>query len=81
MGYISWRDTKTAILVFNRNREFSKVVEQVPNVVQQYKNFKRQSEYKHETGYRFVLHQEGDKNRELILTVLLFDVPADTAEA
>ena len=26
LGYLSWRDTKAAVVMFNRNREFSKVV-------------------------------------------------------
>lgn len=79
LGYVSWRDTKTAILVFNRKKDFSKVVEQVPDVVMQHKNVKRQIDYKHETGYRFILHHKGDKNRELLLTTLLFDVPVEIA--
>ena len=29
-----------------------------------------------ETGSPFVLHQRGDRNRELTLTALVFDVPA-----
>jgi hypothetical protein len=75
LGYTSWRDTKTAVLVFNRNVEFSKVVVQIPEVVKKHKNFKRQLDYKSETGFRFVLHHNEDKNRELILTVLAFNVP------
>lgn len=75
LGYTSWRDTKTAILVFNRNVEFSKVVAQIPEVVKKHKNFKRQLDYKSETGFRFVLHHNENKNRELILTVLAFNVP------
>lgn len=75
LGYISWRDTKTAILIFNRNRDFSNVLSKISEIVNQHKNFKRQMEYNHETGYRFVLHQPNDKNREMILTVLAFDIP------
>jgi hypothetical protein len=25
LGYVSWRDTKTAIVIFNRNKNFSRV--------------------------------------------------------
>jgi hypothetical protein len=75
LGYTSWRDTKTAILVFNRNVEFSRVVLQIPEAVKKHRNFKRQVEYKSETGFRFILHHNEDKNRELILTVLAFNVP------
>ena len=80
LGYTSWRDTKTAILVFNRNVEFSKVVLQIPEGVKKHSNFKRQVEYKSETGFRFILHHNEDKNRELILTVLGFNVPKPMPE-
>jgi hypothetical protein len=75
LGYTTWRDTKTAILVFNRNRNFSEVVAQVPDLVKQHPCYKRQLSYKSETGFRFVLHHRDDKNREIILTVLCFEVP------
>lgn len=75
LGYTSWRDTKTAILVFNRNVEFSKVVAQIPETAKKHRNFKGQVEYKSETGFRFILHHNEDKNRELVLTVLGFNVP------
>jgi hypothetical protein len=77
LGYAAWRDTKTAIIVFNRNKDTSAVVEQIPVLVKGHPNFKREATgYKTETGSRFVLHHRDDKNRELTLTVLVFDVPS-----
>ncbi|HEV2435749.1 MAG TPA: hypothetical protein VG077_07100 [Verrucomicrobiae bacterium] len=77
LGYTSWRDTKTAIIIFNRNKNLSAVLAQIPDLVKQHSNFKHEiTSYKNETGFRFVLHHRDDKNRELILTVLLFDVPS-----
>jgi hypothetical protein len=76
LGYTAWRDTKTAIIIFNRNKNTSAVLDQIPALVKQHPNFKRTvSSYKHETGFRFILHHRDDKNRELTLTVLIFDVP------
>lgn len=80
LGYVSWRDTKTAILIFNKKREFSKVLEQIPEIVKQHKNFKRQLKYKYETGCKFIFHQANDKNRELILTVLAFNIPTENSK-
>lgn len=74
-GYTTWRDTKTAILVFNRNKNFSEVVSQIPDLVKQYPYYKRQLPYISETGFRFVLHHRDDKNREIILTVQCFEMP------
>ncbi len=75
LGYTSWRDTKTALLVFNRGRQLSRVLEQIPNIIREHPNFKRQLSYPSETGFRFILHHRDDPDRELILTVLVFEVP------
>jgi hypothetical protein len=75
LGYISWRDTKTALLIFNRNKNFSSVLAKIPEIIKKHPNFKRQLPQKSETSFRFVLHHQGDTNRELILAVLAFEVP------
>ena len=76
LGYTSWRDTKVAILIFNREKNFSAVIGKIPEVVESHPNFKRRLPYTSETGFRFILHHRDDKNRELILTVFTFEVPA-----
>jgi hypothetical protein len=76
LGYATWRDTKTAILVFSRKRSFSRVVEKLPEVVQAHPNFKRSLSYGHETGVRAVLSSRDDPNRELTLTAMAFDIPS-----
>jgi hypothetical protein len=76
LGYASWRDTKVALVVFNRGKSLSTVLAKIPETVKAHPNYKRQVEYKPETGFRFVLGHRDDKNRELILTVLVFEVPA-----
>jgi hypothetical protein len=75
LGYATWRDAKLALLVFNRRKDFSAVAAQIPGTVKAHPNCKRQVEYKAETGFRFILHHPDDKNRELLLTVLAFEVP------
>ena len=76
LGYTSWRDTKTALLVFNRDREMSTVLNRIPDVVREHAGYKADRTYPSETGFRYVFGHRDDANRELILTVLVFDVPA-----
>jgi hypothetical protein len=77
LGYTAWRDSKSAIIVFNRNKDTSAVVKQIPDLVKAHPNFKREvAGYKNETGFRFIMHHRDDKNRELTLTVMVLDVPA-----
>lgn len=75
LDYTSWRDTKIAILLFNRNKDFSHVLDAIPGTVAEHPNCKRQHEYPPETGFRFTFGHCDDVNRELLLTVLAFDVP------
>lgn len=76
LGYSSWRDAKTAILVFNRGTSTTKVLEGVAEQTGNHPNCKRQVAWKHESGFRYVFHHPGDRNRELTVTVLVFDVPS-----
>ncbi len=75
LGYTTWRDTKTALLIFNRNRDMTSVLGKIPEVVRQHPGYKSEREYDSETGFRFVFGHRDDDNREIILTVLAFDVP------
>ena len=76
LGYVSWRDTKTALLIFNREKSFSSVFDKIPEAIKAHPNFKREVSYDSETGFRYIFHHRDDKNKELILTVLAFEVPA-----
>lgn len=75
LGYTSWRDTKTAILVFNRDTNMTTVLERIPAVVRQHENYKREARFDSELGFRYVFGHKQDPARELILTVLVFDTP------
>jgi hypothetical protein len=76
LGYSSWRDTKVAVIVFNRNKDFSKVLESIQETAKAHTNFKRQVTVNSETMFRYVFAHKDDSNRELLLTVMAFDVPA-----
>ena len=73
--YLSWRDTKTSIILFNRNKDLSKVLTQIPEIVKNHNNFKKESNHNSETGFRFIMNHKDDKERELYLTILVFEVP------
>jgi hypothetical protein len=75
LGYSSWRDTKTAVVLFNRNRDFSKVLATIPEAVREHPQFKRELPGSSETTFRYMFANKDDRNRELHLTVMAFDVP------
>lgn len=75
LGYLSWRDTKTAIVLFNRETAFTTVLSKIPQGLASHPNFKQHVELAGETRFRSVFRHRDDPNRELLLTVLAFDVP------
>ncbi len=75
LGYVSWRDTKTAIIIFNRNRDFSRVLSAIPDTVKSHPNCKRAVSESGEGRFQYIFGHRDDANREMILTVLAFDVP------
>jgi len=76
LSYLSWRDTKAAVLVFNRNADLSAVLSKVAEIMPKHANFKRKLGKSDESTFRFVFVQPKDANREITLTVMVFDIPS-----
>lgn len=77
LGYLAWRDSKAAILLFNRNKDFSKVVAAIPDTMQAHSNFQRFEGKRGLTGFRYAFRHKDDAAKILHLTVLAFDVPRE----
>jgi hypothetical protein len=75
LSYLSWRDTKAAVLVFNRNAGFTAVLAKIAEVCPKHPNFKRDLGKSDESTFRYIFAQPNDANREIMLSVLAFDVP------
>ena len=75
LSYTSWRDTKTAILVFVRDTALSTVLAKVPEVLKQHPAFKREIPIDGETRFRSMFGQPKDPSRELLVTTQVFNVP------
>lgn len=75
LGYATWRDAKTAILIFSRQANFSGVVEAIPSIVAAHPAFVRAVSHAGETTFRYELRQRDNPSRRLTLTLLVFNVP------
>lgn len=75
LGYTSWRDTKTALLVFYRRKDFSGILEKIPDIVKSHQCYMRYIGAQDETTFRYVFHHRDDDARELVLTVMVFNIP------
>jgi hypothetical protein len=82
LGYLSWRDTKTAVLIFNRKKDFSAVLEKIKSCAPTHKNYKKiftikSKKLSEPTIFPFVFKQPNDVDRETYLTIMAFDIPSE----
>jgi hypothetical protein len=75
LRYLTWRDSKAAVILFVRNRDFSSVIDQIQSATPQHPNFLGHVNKIDATWFNFRFHINGDRNREVKLAVLLFHFP------
>lgn len=72
--YATWRDSKLALLVFNRNRNFTDVIEKMRATVRHHPQCVAPLPFNHRTGARYAFNRKDDPQRQFTLTCLAFDV-------
>lgn len=75
LSYLTWRDSKTALIVFVKNKEISPVASTIENKTNTHQNFISFDGKHDESWLNFTFHLNGDKNRKLKLAVLFFHLP------
>lgn len=78
LSYTTWRETKAAILLFSRKRDFSAVLAQIPDVFARHPSHVRKVEYAKSTGFRFIVRSPNDPQRHLTITLLAFNLPVES---
>lgn len=74
LGYQSWHDTKAALLIFNRNKDTTAVLKKIEEAMPTHASFKKDLGKQSENHFRYIFTQLNDKQREIQLAVLVFDV-------
>jgi hypothetical protein len=75
LGYLTWRDTKAALVMFNRNKGFTAMVKKMVETATAHPNCKRGPTQETETRFRHVFASKDDAAREIILNVMAVNVP------
>jgi hypothetical protein len=75
LNYTTWRDTKTALIVFNRQKNFTNVISEAQRAMRDHPLHKSGPTQKNETRFRYIFKHPKDDLREIIVTLLLFDMP------
>lgn len=75
LDYLTWRDSKAAVVVFVKNDDISKVLAEIQKATLGHPNYVSTLEPRNDDWLPFTFHINGDENRHLTLTVLVFHMP------
>lgn len=71
-GYLTWRDSKAALVIFCKNRDFSGVVAEVKQFLENHERLVESVELQDESWLKCKLRFPDDSTKEVFLSVLLF---------
>lgn len=75
LGYLTWRDSKAAVVLFVSNKDFSHILKTVKEITPRHENYLRPYGEYDETWLQYGFHLKGDPNREIKLAVMMFHIP------
>lgn len=75
LSYLTWRDSKAALLVFNRGRNSASVRKKMHKAMLARKEFRKTLFHNTEGDSRYILAKTSEPEREIIITTQLYDVP------
>lgn len=73
--YLTWRDSKTAVILFVQNQQMEPVREQIESGAESHDEFAEVIEQPDESWWQYRFCFLNDRNRELNLAVLAYHIP------
>jgi hypothetical protein len=80
LRYAVWRDTKTALIVFNRSKNLSSVLQTINTTLSNHEQFVRKICDVTPTSFRYLFRKKDDPGQHFYVTTLAFNVPEKPAK-
>lgn len=71
-GYLTWRDSKAALIVFCKNKDLTSVLEEIKSSIREHTSFVEEKEILDETWLNYLLSFPGDANKHIELAIQVF---------
>jgi hypothetical protein len=75
LGYLTWRDSKAAIVLFVRNKEFGPVLDQIEPTVKSHRCYVSTAASGGEGWSNYNMHLANEPTRGVLLAVQCFHLP------
>ena len=76
LGYLTWRDSKCALLVFNKTKDSSAVRQKMHEAMELRPQHRKTVFHRPDGDSRYVLVKDSDPGREISVTTQLYDMPS-----
>ena len=77
--YLTWRDSKVAVMMFVKNKEMSNIVKTVKESVSEHEYFVEELDTTtKDSSFSYKFHLKDDKEKAVFLEVMLFHFPEDS---
>lgn len=76
LSYLTWRDSKCSLLVFNRTKDSGSVRQKMHDIMEARSEHRKTVIHQPEGDSRYVLVKESEPGREIIVTTQLYDMPS-----
>lgn len=75
LGYLTWRDSKAAVIMFVPNKDFSSALETAKGCISEHSNYLKFSDSSDETWLNYVFHLNDDHNRQIQIAIMFYHTP------
>lgn len=75
LGYLTWRDSKTALILFVQNKDISKVTNTIKQETPKHPNYSNFVKETDESSISYIFHLPGDPDKKILLEVMIFHFP------
>ncbi|OHB59751.1 MAG: hypothetical protein A2173_05960 [Planctomycetes bacterium RBG_13_44_8b] len=75
LSYLSWRDSKCALLIFNKTKDSSAVRQRMHEAMEGHPEYRKTVKHEPNGDSKYIFVKKSDPGREIIITTQLFDIP------
>ena len=75
LSYLAWRDTKCALLIFNKTKDSSAILQKMHEAMEARPEHIRTASHEPDGDSRYIFVKASDPGREIIITTQMYDVP------
>jgi hypothetical protein len=77
LGYLTWRDSKCALMIFNRTKDSNAVRNKMHEAMEALPGHRKTVSHNADGDSRYILIKESEPGKEIIVTTQLYDIPSD----